>query len=463
MPLQLRFCPRSVFVIAVSLLLAATLSGCAGGSGTKGKPAGDDRGQLSIGTKMTHDRLDQLTQSFADRYVVLISTACDRVRSGNPSPTQRREAQILKINCATGAYDIATEVDPFTRLLDLVVVATLESQVWIDDGKARDTFGDRAEPVIKAMRRGRVEALDMAAMVFTSIQLDQLDYLIWDYRKKNPDVERVAWARFADFSDSRGKSAVAEAQSTGIFAEVSAATRELDQTRLLMERVFYLLKREPLLLRWQAEGFKDDVVATPEVEKVMQSIDRITLQAEQMPQHVAAERKAMLDAFDERRSAVDQSVKGIRDMFIESRQTFTTMTETAKSIDQFLKSTDAIMARSEEADKNRPTTQESRPFDIREYTTAAQELSITVAHLNELIRSSNDLLGSPEWDRRIEGINKAADGRVRLAAERSRDLVDTIFKRVYIAMGVLFAVLVVYRLVASMLLRRIHDARGGHN
>jgi hypothetical protein len=30
-------------------------------------------------------------------------------------------------------------------------------------------------------------------------------------------------------------------------------------------------------------------------------------------------------------------------------------------------------------------------------------------------------------------------------------------------MGVLFAVLVVYRLVASMLLRRIHDARGGHN
>src|SRR5689334_13476361 len=110
-----RFIRRLAFVAMVLPWFPGGMIGCAASGSGKAEKAAAESGRLGNRSKVTLDRLDQLTQSFADRYVVLISTACDKVRGGNPNPTERREAQILKINCATGAYDIATEVDPFTR------------------------------------------------------------------------------------------------------------------------------------------------------------------------------------------------------------------------------------------------------------------------------------------------------------------------------------------------------------
>ena len=105
-----------VAVVAVALL---TSCGCAGPSGGRAKPNGSP-GEVGAGgggggAPITAAELDELTRAFADRYVGLLASTCDAIKKDNPDPVQRREAQVLLVDCATNVYDIASNADAFTR------------------------------------------------------------------------------------------------------------------------------------------------------------------------------------------------------------------------------------------------------------------------------------------------------------------------------------------------------------
>ena len=116
-----------------------------------------------------------------------------------------------------------------------------------------------------------------------------LDYTIWDWRRQNPDMTRASFVRFSNFALDRGRSANAEVLAAGgFFKNIGQTGQAVDEARLLTERMFYRLKREPTLLRWQAEAAKDDLVATPEVGKALADVHRLTDQVERLPANVQA-------------------------------------------------------------------------------------------------------------------------------------------------------------------------------
>jgi hypothetical protein len=131
--------------------IVLTAIACGGGAGGCASlralvPAGmrtEEIGGPAPGHTIAGAELDELTRAFADRYVGLLSSACDALKKDNGNAVQRREAQELMLDCATNVYDIASNADAFTRMLDLVVVTTLISQVWVDDDLAGEVFGER--------------------------------------------------------------------------------------------------------------------------------------------------------------------------------------------------------------------------------------------------------------------------------------------------------------------------------
>ena len=402
--------------------------------------------------------LDELTRAFADRYVGLLSSTCDALKQDNPDPVQRREAQDLLVACATNVYDIASNADAFTRMLDLVVVTTLVSQVWIDDDRAGEVFGDdRGEVLVRALHHGRVEAWALAAQVLRPDQLELLDYLMWDWRRQNPDMVRMASVRFSNFAIGRGKTAAADVlDAGGFFANVGDAGQAVDEARLLTERMFFMLKREGTLLRWQAEALKDAIVATPEVGQYVADTHRLTELAGRLPADVAAERQAIVAAFDERAGQVDATVAGVRQALAEADGVAAAVGEAGESLDAMLRTADGLLARYEHMSAA-SADHTARPFDVREYTEGVKELTAALGEMNALLKSSDALLASPEWERRIRQFNDSADGRLAVAADQSRLVMDDVFRRIFIALGVLFALLLLYRLAASALTRR--DAR----
>ncbi|MGA2266021.1 MAG: hypothetical protein ABSH10_06270 [Phycisphaerae bacterium] len=358
--------------------------------------------------------LDELTRAFADRYVGLLSSACDALKKDNPDLVQRREVQELMLDCATNVYDIASNPDAFTRMLDLVVVTTLVSQVWIDDDRAWEVFGDRGEVLVRALHHGRVEAWALAAQVLRPEQLDLMDYLLWDWRRHNPDMVRVSFVRLSTFAIGRGRSANAEVlAASGLYANVGQQGQAVAEARLLGERVFYMFKREPTLLRWQVVALQDEMLAT----------------------------------LNDRKLGLDGTLTNVRGVLTDANALVTSLDQTSHSLNEMFKTTDALLVRYD-------AIHSSRPFDIREYMETVKEVAVAAEKMNDLLQSSNQLLGSSEWDRRIQQVNQSADERIKIAAEQSQRVVNDLFWRVYVALGVLFAMLILLCLVAVFLVIR---------
>ena len=412
-------------------------------------------GPASGGPTITSAELDELTRAFADRYVGLLSSACDALKKENADPVQRREAQELLVNGATNVYDIASNADAFTRVLDLIVVTTLVSQVWIDDDRATDVFGERAMVLVRALHHGRVEAWALAAQVLRPDQLDLLDYLLWDWRRQNPDMVRVYSVRFSNFAIGRGRSADAEVLAAGgLFGNVGQAGQAIEEARLLTERMFYQLKRESTLVRWQAEALQDGALAAPAIGTALADVHRLTDGVEQLPANVAAERQALLAAMDERMDRVDATVGSIGATINDAEQLVTSLGPVSASLNETLKTADAFIARYDSRDRWGAAAG-SHPFDIREYTTGLKELGTTAGKVNDVLKSSSELLGSPEWDRRVRQVSESADERVSNAVHQSQEVVNNFFFRAYAALAVLFVMLIICLATAFVLMRQL--------
>jgi len=403
------------YQFALLLGVCIVLFVCGGCATPTRNPAKDEPGQISETDSNQPIRLaelDELTRAFADRYVGLLYSACDALKKDNPDPVQRREAQVLMVDCATNIYDIASNADAFTRMLDLVVVTTLVSQVWIDDDRVAEVFAGREELLIRALHHGRVEAWALAAQVLRPDQIDLLDYLLWDWRRHNPDMVRVSFVRFSNFAIGRGKSANSEVLAAGgFYANVGRQGQSIDEARLLAERMFYMLKREPTLLRWQVDTLKEDIFT----------------------------------ALDDRMKQADTTVANVKAVVSE--------------VNEMLKTADTLFARYDTWDRW-GVAQGARPFDIREYTEGLKELAVTAGKMNGLLKSSNELLGSSEWDRRIQQVSQSADERMKMAAEQSRRVVHDAFRRVYVVIGILFVMFILCLVAVFLVIRRLRNIAG---
>jgi hypothetical protein len=83
----------------------------------------------------------------------------------------------------------------------------------------------------------------------------------------------VAYVRLSDIK--RAGSTSVESGG-GMFAALSAATAQADQVRLLAERSLYFAQRMPFLLRWQAEVYTANALATKEAQQTQAQIEQMS-------------------------------------------------------------------------------------------------------------------------------------------------------------------------------------------
>ena len=94
--------------------------------------------------------LDQATFSYSDRFVTLISDACNRAAKIHPTKEAQKEALRLKLHNASSIYIIATGPNPLGQLLDMTTRVTLNKINMVDEGHAKKTFGERHDIVERA-------------------------------------------------------------------------------------------------------------------------------------------------------------------------------------------------------------------------------------------------------------------------------------------------------------------------
>ncbi len=463
--------------IAFASIAMAISLGCASAPGNdKSASRAGQKGKVSKeGEKITMEELDQLTYGFADRYMAYIVSACDAIEKSGATPQQRRLAHQVKLTQISSIYDIVTTADPFTQLLDLTLVVTLQSQKWIDEDLAEEWFGDRAQPLIDASQKARADIWKIATRVMKPEQLEVMDYLIWDWRHKNPDVAVVSFVRFDDFAASRGKSIIADVKSgTGLLAPVNDAIKSVDEMRLLTERAFYYGKRAPFLMNWQAETAVDNILGNSQIEGMTQSVatvtksvDRITSMTERIPDEIAKTQARVVNDFQRMHPLILAGLGQYRNAVSDTEDLVGSVDEATKTADNLLKTLqdtsvtlNSTMATVDkvfmEPGRTEPKPQNQKPFDIESYANTAVAFTGALKEANQLLNSTGNMLGSPQFEQPIKQVNAIAAERIDQARATGANLIDVAFWRGAALIVLFFVMLTLYKVFVSRLVPKSH-------
>jgi molybdopterin converting factor small subunit len=411
-------------------LVAAALGGCLPtlGSSAPAEAPVASGAEVRENTRMTLQALDQHCQAFGERYVNAFRNATDLIEQKAKDLNVRAQAHAHKLRTASSAYDILSGPSPFAKLMDLILLVELQHRVWVTDQVAVKVYGpEAAPPLVAALTEGRADVWRMAEMVLKPEQRKIMEEMIDAWRARNSDVEAVAYVRFSEFSDYRGKSILDGVPlGSGLLAPVSEAMRQIEESRLLAERGFYLAKRMPQLLRWQAEALLNTALLHPDIRKLNDTAARVAATVESLPAKIAEERAAILKRMEEREKAIGAIVQDVRATAADVKDTAKEFRSLLAETQGVVKAADGLFARFSPADGK-----ESRPFDIRDYTATVREL--------------RELLESPAWNARLSDVDQTAKSRVSHASEELGRLVYTIFW--------LAGALVVLILAAAMLYR----------
>jgi hypothetical protein len=391
--------------------------------------------------------LDQLTYGYADRYYTVLSDAVDAIKRGNSDPIQRRRAHQIKLNGVLSMNDIVSGNDPYAQVFDLVVSVTLQSIVLIDENGAEKAFEDRSAGLVKALRTMRVEAWELAAKVLTQDQLEQLDYLILEWRRTHPEIEQVAFVKFDNFAGARSAGLLAELKSgEGFLAPLSEASQVLKDWGRLTERAFWYSKRAPNVAAIQAEGAVNEILSTPEINSMLQTADRLGKTAESAPQIIDTQRKELFSEIDARQTLLTNTLGDLRHIMADADSLgrsasllATNLQQTLAVLTDTLKVADALGQR---FGIDKPPA--GRPFDIQDYTIAFQRLNETVTNLHQLSLSADQLSRSEGWKNGLRDITNATDHRV-----------NRIFTELSLVLALAFLLAVAYRAISIQLTRRM--------
>ena len=418
--------------------------------------------------KVTAEELDGMIYAYADSYMSQMVSATREIISKTNNSQQRSDAMLLRVGSVNSIYDIASSSDPYTKLLDLLLVVTLQSYVWIDEDRAETLFGGNSTVLIHAMHQNRLDIWKLAAQVMKPEQLYILDWLIIDWRRQNPDINFVIFTRFSDVSASRGKSQVTNVQTgTGFLAPVNEAKKAIDETRLLAERSFFYAKRAPQLYAWQTESLTDNMLAKPEIAQLLTGINRSTLAIERvskvmegLPQLIREERQFISSELDKRESALSKLLEEVRLTVKETEHLVLTVDKlsgsgnvllkelrvTSESLNGTLSTFDNMMSNHFPASSEEEQVKESsKPFDINEYTQALVEVDKAAIGLTKLVDASGQMVGSDSMSYRIEQLNNAAKERVEHATQQSEKMLKLLFLYITFTIIFVFLLFMVYR------------------
>jgi hypothetical protein len=216
-----------------------------------------------------------------------------------------------KYTAMAAVMETAAGPNPGPALLDLVVNATLSRMVWEDYWRPQ-VFGKPGTIMVEAFKKMEADAWDLAAKVMTLEQCQEFRDLINDWYADHPGQVSVDYITFSDFGDIGTKPNLKNIQKPGgLLAPIREATEAVDDVRMTVERAMFLLAKMQLIIGAQVELVYSPLVMQPEMKTILADIsglkeasDRYAILLENLPQHVSQERKAILNAIDDKASTI---------------------------------------------------------------------------------------------------------------------------------------------------------------
>jgi hypothetical protein len=428
-----------------------------------------DRQQQFGPGRITPAGLQSEIMGFADLYADVVAEELDTTYLDPAiSAEARLAAQFARLDMIENAIQIASGANPIVSMLDMTVMVGLQRHTWDTFWRLR-WFDDETDGRIgAALERLDVEIWSIVKKALDEEQQGALRELIDQMCETYADQRYVSGIRASEFAQDR-QTSFATVKGGGslltLFAldplsNLSPATREIVESRLLAERVFFFAARLPEVMRGQARVLALEYFALPQSQRVLEHLDesvaaarRAVEVAEGLPDQLTAEREAAVDQVFERIAAereaffdhLDADEQNLSAILADLRAAI----EAGGALSDSLQTT--LVQGRDLADAIATLKQPvpgGRPLDVAELESATVAATETARELNTALESARMLLADEAWTERDAQIRQmTAD--VQLSMET---VIDRLFFRALIlaaAVGViLLLVLAINRFFA---------------
>jgi hypothetical protein len=384
---------------------------------------------------------------FADHYLDAFYAAAGRLREQDGQPLERRAILQRRISVTNDVLGIATGSNAFASLLDMVILVTL-NRMNIEDFWLPKRFGESAKPLLFVHQEAEKEIWRIAATVLEKDQLDELRSGIQAWHEQHPDGRSPRDVGALGFASEIAKmNRSAQARTSSVFnllmidplSGLDPATQELANTRLFAERGVFLARHMPTLIRWEMALLAVQTAEMPQVENLLassnqlsQAVDRFSQVSERLPAVIKSERQNVVEALRSERP-------GLTSLAEQTKEALAAGKLMSDATNQALKTFQDVVTQLESS----PSSPDSEPFRIRDYTAAAVQISTTAQRLAELLQAFDQTI-RPE---NLDAFSARMGSLTQQAQASGKDVVDYAFRKalllglILIALGCAMAVM----------------------
>ena len=400
--------------------------------------------------------VQQMLLRFADEYSMRMIGGVDKLRRGTNVPSPAEVLQV-KIALTTESCSIATGPNAVANLLDMTIFVAV-TRMALEDYWQPKVFGETALPLLDYARSAETAIWQIANKVLNPAQQAELRKAIEEWHSQNPFPESLVPRRALGFTSQIAKASKDDTAGSVFsllkvdpFAGMDPAVQEIAQTRLLAERALFLTRKMPMLLRWQTELLAVNSLEMPAVRQLVAnstalaaSVERFASVAEKLPGQVSTEREEIL-------KALQSQEKNLTPLVNEVHQTLTAGAQMSTSLNTTLITFDSLMKRFGvgETDKTNPppTTTNTEPFRIQNYTVTASQLQSTARQLTELLVTFDRTIGSTN----LLQLSGQISPVVQQAQTGGKEIVNYAFLKGILLVAVGLAAALIYRLFSARL------------
>ena len=294
------FCLCGILVVAVDSVLRGFSAPRPAAPSKKSRSAKTAEAESDL--RKTQQQVQSQLMSFADRFSAATFQAAWELQEALPTPQARQDAATERLTALLVTTDIAAGPNPGNALLDMAVYVTLKRMVW-EDYWGPQVYGDAAANMIDAYRIMEADIWEVAAGVLAGAA-GGIAPVIEEWRAKAPGPGDIGSMRLAELSDSRQISQLVEAgKPGGLLQPVKEANRNIEEMRMLAERMVFMLNRMQLSLNLQLDIVFANLTNQPEVQGVLTDTHTFADVADR----VGTSFSSLVDGLpEERAAAIDQ-------------------------------------------------------------------------------------------------------------------------------------------------------------
>ncbi len=456
----MRFAPlrtaRSAGLPAILLCALATTGGCAELVQRETKPT-VAQGTAPIDRLVFERRLLDL----AEYTTAEVANVVGQIAIDDATTDARLRSQSILGRVATTTAAIATREDATTALLDLLIYLRLErgvTQAWLDRAPVPSAEATHGSALLGAFDRSISYARTLAETTFTAEDLALVDEAVTRWQENHPTASFVGIVRLADFIRAQHGSVRSESVermiSRSMFAPVTEAQQELLRTRLFGERMAFLLRRMPYLIRWQGEEAALRVLDQPEIAELERNLAAGTTAIERLASSIDEARTVAAQIESDITRAIASVEPGdlapARELAGEIRLTLADakeiLPEAQRTIGE-LKEAIAGAERVTETLRELTRGPDGKPIDLSGIASASERFVTAAADLRAAMQQANALLSSDDATQRLAELT-----------DTGKKGIDHIIWRIALLMVIAAALSMVLMVVRSLTRQRAEPA-----